>query len=79
MSDDNTAADNTADSAAGTSAAKRGYRKWTAEEIDTIRLFANLGAANIATMLNRPKIAIYNKAKQLGVSVSLKQSTPEQV
>ena len=71
MSDDTTAAAN--------AASKRSYRKWTAEEIDTIRQFANLGAANIATMLKRPKIAVYNKAKQLGVSVSLKQSTPEQV
>lgn len=67
---------NSNDSAAATgAAASRAYRKWTADEIEKIQRFANLGAATIATMLNRPKVAVYNKAKQLGIDVTKRRDT----
>jgi len=64
MSDDTTAA--------ASAASKRSYRKWTAEELETMKSCSSLGVSTVATMLNRPKVAIYNKAKQLGISVSAK-------
>ena len=55
-----------------TNSGKRGYRPWTDEDVDKLRRFANLGASTIATALNRPKTAIYNKAKALGIDVTRK-------
>ena len=57
---------------------KRVYRPWSDEEIDKLRRFASLGAGTIATALSRPKVAVYNKAKALGIDIT-KRSTADQV
>lgn len=51
---------------------KRVYKPWTDEDIDKLRRFAGLGASTIATALGRPKIAVYNKAKALGIDITRK-------